>query len=485
MIPRIILLLLALSSMTAFAALEGCRPHQEERVPVSAADQALQEFAGAYPDEARPGGQVRTFEIVAAPTELALVDGRKLGVWAYNGQVPGPELRIRLGETLRVRFTNRLPQETTIHWHGVRVPNAMDGVPHATQPPVQPGETFVYEFTPKDAGTFWFHPHVRGSEQVERGLYGVLIVEDAVPPPYSRDVVWVIDDWLLDETGQVHPKFNTPHDLMHDGRWGNVVTVNGRTNEVLRVRPGERIRLRLLNSSNGRIVTPDFAGLDAKLIAVDGLYLREPINPAGFELSPGNRIDLDIAFTQSLGEPIRVIDRFPRRPNHLADIVVEGEPVTTPTFASPARAHVPAWSQALTVPEHHAFRLGARRGGPLGIAWTFDDKAFEGHEAHQHAALTLTRGRFYRLRFVNESGRLHPIHLHGMFFRLLARNGAPIEEPFFRDTVLVHGRETIDIGVVPTDAGSWMMHCHILEHAEAGMMTMIDVTEGEAKHAAH
>ncbi|MBZ4420215.1 multicopper oxidase family protein [Myxococcus sp. RHST-1-4] len=454
----------------------ACKPR--EKAPPQVA-RALREFEGAYPLEARPNGTVRAFDIVAEPTEVALVNGHRLRVWAYNGQVPGPQLRIRLGETLRVRFTNRLPQETTIHWHGVRLPNAMDGVPHATQPPVQPGETFVYEFTPKDAGTFWFHPHVRSSEQVERGLYGVLIVEDAEPPPYSRDAMWVIDDWLLDETGQVLPRFNTRHDLAHDGRWGNVLTVNGRTDEVLRVRPGERIRLRLLNSANGRVVMPDFSALEAKLIAVDGMYLREPIDPAGFELAPGNRIDLDITFNQNMAAPLPIFDRFSsRRPNRLADIVVEGEPVIPAGFASPARAHVPAWKEGLQVPEHHGFRLNARRGGPFGIEWTIDDKAFAGHSHHHEPLLTLKQGRFYRLRFVNESARLHPIHLHGMFFRLLARDGVPVDEPFFRDTVLVHGRESVDIALVPTDVGSWMMHCHILEHAEAGMMTLLEVTSG-------
>jgi len=163
---------------------------------------------------------VHEFDIVAAPSSVPLLDGRTIDAWSYNGHVPGPTLRVRVGDTLRVRFTNRLPQPTTIHWHGVRVPNAMDGVPGVTQRPVEPGETFVYEFAPKDAGTFWFHPHVRSSEQVERGLYGVLIVEDREPPPFSRDELWVLDDVLLGPDGQIAPEFNTRHDLAHDGRWG-------------------------------------------------------------------------------------------------------------------------------------------------------------------------------------------------------------------------------------------------------------------------
>jgi len=461
-------------------ALIGAAACRDPSAPGSPADRALAEFKGSYPDQPTANGVVRSFDIVAEPTELPLIDGKRLQVWAYNGQVPGPTLRIRLGETLRVSFTNKLPQETTIHWHGVRLPNAMDGVPGITQPPVPPGGTFVYEFTPKDAGTFWFHPHLRASEQVERGLYGVLIVDDARPPAYSRDLVWVLDDWLIDKTGQIAPQFNTRHDLAMDGRWGNAITINARSNTVLSVRPGERIRLRLLNSANGRVFAPDFGELDAKILAVDGLYLRAPIPARGFELAPGNRLDVELAFDRSTTGPLEIWDRFfAQRPNKLASIEVGGELIDTPRFASPAAGRVPVWAEALEVPATHDFRLNVQPGGPFGIAWTIDGVAMD-VQHHQHdmaPLLTLERGRFVRLHFTNESPRIHPIHLHGMFFRLLARNGVRVDEPFFRDTVLVHAREEIDIGVVPTDAGTWMMHCHILEHAESGMMSTIAVRE--------
>lgn len=439
----------------------------------------LREFEGSYPAEARAGGQVRTFELVAEEQEVPLIDGTRMRVWAYNGQVPGPTLRVRLGDTVRVHFTNKLPQPTTIHWHGVRVPNNMDGVPNATQPPIAPGSSFTYEFTPKDAGTFWFHPHIRSSEQVERGLYGVLVVEDAAPAPYSRDVVWVIDDWLLDDQHQVFGQFNTRHDLMHDGRWGNVTTVNGHREELLEVRPGERIRLRMVNTANGRVFAPDFSGLGAKVIAVDGLYLREPMDLGTFELAPGNRLDLDLSFPVGAGASYAIMDRFyARQPNLLARIRVDGQEMQTPAFASPAHGHVPAWTEGLSTPVTQEFRLNARQGGAYGIEWTINGRAFAGHEHAMPSDFTLKRNGWAHLRFVNESYRLHPIHLHGMFFRLLARNGQPVDEPFFRDTVLIHAKETVDLGLVPLDEGHWMMHCHILEHAEAGMMTMIDVTSG-------
>ncbi|HEY6177336.1 MAG TPA: multicopper oxidase family protein [Kofleriaceae bacterium] len=460
--------------LVAVAVVAACR----DAAPSGPAERARAEFEGAYPVTASPTGVVRAFDLVAAPTELPLVDGKPLKVWAYNGQVPGPTLRIKLGDTLRVRFKNELPQETTIHWHGVRLPNAMDGVPHITQPPVPPGGTFVYEFTPRDAGTFWFHPHVRASEQVERGLYGVLVVEDPVPPAYSRDLVWVLDDFLLDGSGQIAPAFNTRHDLAMDGRWGNAIVINGRTETVLHVRPGERIRLRLLNSANGRVFLPDFGELDARIIAVDGLYLRAAIPARGFELAPGNRLDVELVFDHSFRAPPEIWDRFfAQRPNRLARIEVDGALVDTPRFAAPSNPRVPAWAGALDAPISHTFRLDAQSGGPFGIAWTIDGVAFAGHDHAMAPSATLERGQFARLRFVNDSARIHPIHLHGMFFRLLARDGDGVDEPFFRDTVLVHPREAIDIGLVPTDAGTWMMHCHILEHAEAGMMTTIAVRE--------
>jgi FtsP/CotA-like multicopper oxidase with cupredoxin domain len=445
----------------------GCTRPPQERL--------LREFEGAYPLTAHANGTIREFTITAAAAELPLIKGEKLRVWAYNGQVPGPTLRVRLGDTLRVHFENRLPQPSTIHWHGVRVPNGMDGVPHLTQPPVPPGGSFTYEFTPKDAGTFWFHPHVRSSEQVERGLYGVLIVEDEHPAPYAADVVWVIDDWRLDETGQIPPEFNTLHDLAHDGRWGNVFTVNGRVGERLAVRAGDRVRLRLVNSSNGRVYNLDLGAFDAKIIAVDGLYLRYPIPYRGFDLAPGNRLDLDVTFRGASGA-LPVVDRFDDRSNQLATIAIQGSAPPAPRFDPPAHGRVPSWREALALPVDKVFRLNSRRGGALGVEWTINDRAFAGHDHAGPPAFSMREGDFYRLAFTNESSRRHPIHTHGMFFRLLARNGVAVDEPFFRDTVLVHARETIDVGVVPQDAGNWMMHCHILEHAEAGMMTTLEVT---------
>jgi len=423
-------------------------------------------------------GKVHEVDLVAAPARLALIDGQELDVWAYDGTVPGPTYRIRLGDTLRVRFTNRLPQPTTVHWHGVRVPNAMDGVPGVTQPPVEPGGSFTYELTPPDAGTYWFHPHVRSSEQVERGLFGTLIVEDRDPLPYSRDETWVLDDVRLGEDGQISPAFNTRHDLAHDGRWGSVILVNGRRGNELHVAPGERVRLRLVNVANGRVFAPDFSPLDAKIVAVDGLYTARPLPAVGFELAPGNRADLDFVVPATLaGQRIAVWDRFTRRPFPLAEIVVgSGTPVATPDFPPPTRELEPPWRLPPDAAVRAEMRLNARTGGPYGIEWMINDQAMShGKHASHDPPFALPLGETSRVRFTNESYRLHPMHLHGMFFRVLARNGTSVDEPFTRDTVLVHSKESVEVAVRPLDPGLWMAHCHVLEHAEAGMMTLVEV----------
>ncbi len=433
-------------------------------------EKMLDEFIGAYPLEIEPDGSVVELDIVAAPGEIEIFDGYKTKVWSYNGTVPGPQIRLKLGQTLRVNFFNNLPQETTVHFHGVRVPNAMDGVPGVTQPPIKPGEKFVYEFTPKDPGTFWFHPHVRSSEQVERGLFGTLVVEDPEEPEYSQDVLWVLDDWRLTEDKQVYEQFNTPMDLMHDGRWGNVITVNAKLKETLKVRPGERIRLRLVNASNGRVYRLNFGNLKATAIAVDGMNVRKTFNADGFDLAPGNRLDVDFVIPGEASGKFVISDEFTRQRNVLGEIIVSGRPTTTPDFAFPTNPRVPLWSEATKVKIDKEYVLDARRKIGGGIEWTINGKAYPDYDP-----FTFEYAKFNTFRFRNDSSRLHPMHLHGQFFKVIARNGVSTEEGFFRDTVLIYPKETVDLALVPLDKGTWVNHCHILEHAEAGMMTAVEV----------
>lgn len=459
-----------LTSLLPSTALSDGQPSEDKEALVR--QQLEQEFNGAYRENLKPTGTVRSFDLTAAPAESGVVPPLKTAVWAYNGTVPGPVLRIKLGETLKVKLTNNLKEPTTVHWHGVRVPNAMDGVPGVTQPPIPPGGSFTYQFTPKDPGTFWFHPHLNSPEQIERGLHGVLVVEDPKEPKYSQDLVWVVDDWLFEKGATIYPEFVTGHDLAHDGRWGNVSTVNGKYLPSIPVKAGERLRIRLVNVANGRVFSPSFGDLSPTVIAVDGMLAGAPFRLQRFYLAPGNRLDLDLVIPKAAaGKTLAVSDAFGRSPKTLAYLEVAPKTVVkTPVFEPPKAAHFPAWMQALDAPLAHEFILNAERGGPYGITWTIDGKA-----GHENLAATLAFGEFSRLRFTNRTGRLHPMHLHGQFFKLLAVDGEPAQENFWRDTLLIGPKQSVDVGLVPMDKGLWANHCHILEHAEAGMMSTVKV----------
>lgn len=418
-------------------------------------------------------------------------------VWCYNGSVPGPEIRIRQGERLRVTVENLLDEETTVHWHGVRVPNAMDGVPHLTQKPIAaPGGKFVYEFDVPDAGTYWYHPHQRGFEQVGRGLYGPVIVEERNPPQVDRDVTWVLGDWRLDHDASIRGGFGSFMDASHAGRIGNTVTINARVPERFEVRAGERIRLRLVNTANARIFGLEFADHRPIIIALDGQPV-EPHEPAGGRvvLGPAMRADLILDMTGKAGRRYRIMDTFYRRLEYrLLDLAYAEQGLRTRPLQT--EIHLPANPLAepdLAAAERHEVifsggmmgcmggmmgdkggMMGNMRGMRRGMAW-----AVNGVSAPEHVhepALVLRRGASYVLRLMNDTAWHHPIHLHGHSFRVISRDGRPTHYREWLDTVLVAPRETAEIAFVADNPGDWMFHCHILEHQASGMMASIRVT---------
>ncbi len=427
-------------------------------------------FAAAYPVSTEASGVVREFDLVAAPSTHRLTDGLEIEVWAYNGTVPGPELRVELGDTVVVNLDNQLPQATTIHWHGVRVPNAMDGVPGVNQAPIASGESFRYEFTPTDAGTFWFHPHNRGSEQIERGLYGSIVVVDPNEPEYDHDLVWMIDDWLLDRDGSLNETFNAMHDVTHNGRWGNLVTVNGTVAPDVPIRPGDRVRIRMINAANARVVAPVFDGVTPIGIAVDGMLAREPFNAQGFELAPGNRLDVEFVMPD---EAVSVAENFNGEGYQIATLTPDqtatsGEP--SASMASPANPALPASAVFAGFGVDHEYSLDFT-SSMMSAEWGFNGEPFDTTDT-----LTVDGGGVYTFRLRNDSQALHPIHFHGQFFMVTGIDDQPVDEGYLRDTVLVYPGQTIDIALRATDAGLWAVHCHIQEHAEAGMMTLLEVT---------
>lgn len=442
-----------------------------------------------------PAG-LRRFNLAAAPGAAHLIDadGMATKVWSYNGRVPGPEIRLRQGERLRVAVRNGLAEETTVHWHGLRVPNAMDGVPHLTQKPIAPGETFVYEFDVPDAGTYWYHPHQRGFEQVGRGLYGPLIVEEPNPPRGDRDVTWVLDDWRLLKDAQISGDFGNRHDMSHAGRIGNTVTVNGRITDLFEVRAGERIRLRLINAANARVFGLEFEGHRPWVVAYDG----QPVEPhqltGRLDLGPAMRIDLILDMTGSPGETFAVRDTFYSRLQYrLLNLVYGPDRLRAKPMEEVAALSANTLPEPdLAAAERHEIAFGggmmggmsmAMMGGQQvgmmemmrsGKAWTVNGIAATGHV--MEPILTLVRGRAYVLALDNQTAWYHPIHLHGHSFRVIRRDGKPTRYREWQDTVLMAPRERVEIAFVADNPGSWMFHCHILEHQAGGMMGVIQVT---------
>ena len=421
-------------------------------------------------------------------------------VWSYDGSVPGPEIRLKQGERLKVVVENRLAVDTTVHWHGIRTPFGMDGVSHLTQKPIAPGGRFVYEFDVPDAGTYWYHPHERGFEQVARGLYGALIVEEPEPVKVDRDITWVLDDWRLKRDAQIDGNFDNRMDMSHGGRLGNTVTVNGRVMKSFPVRAGERIRLRLINVANARHFALEFAGHSPKIIPLDGQPVT-PHEPADgrIVLGPAMRADVIIDMSGAPEQKFSVTDRFYQRQEYrLLDLVYDKAP---PLRAHPLRAHpldAPIVLARNTMPEpdlksarRHEITfgggmMGRMRGGMLGgeqldiremmrrgKMWVVNGVASTGNV--MDPMLTLTRGSSYILTMDNDTAWHHPIHLHGHAFRVIARNGKPTRFSEWRDTVLMAPGEKVDIAFVADNPGDWLFHCHILEHMAGGMVAVIRV----------
>ncbi len=422
---------------------------------------------------------------MAGEAQLAPPEYAPTPVWGYEGVVPGPLLRIRQGERLRRRFVNLLDQPSTVHWHGVRIANGMDGVAGLTQDGVPPGGEFEIDFRAPDAGTFWYHSHERSWEQVARGLYGALVVEEADPPDADLDETLLLDDWRLDTDAALHESFGSLHDWAHDGRIGNWSTVNG-TGEYRRaVRHRQRLRLRLVNAATARIFDLALDGMHATAVALDGQPLAAPFVAQRLRLAPAQRVDLIADVLSRSGEArllsaerdaVLVLARFPVSGSARDRFLPSPPPlpansVPDPTSASPTRSATLRMQGGMMGTMAEAVldgkTLDARALAQRRFFWALNGVAGMPDEPF----LDLARGESVRLRLVNDTRWPHGMHLHGHHFRRVDGN-APGP---FRDTLLLEPERNAEIAFVADNPGDWLLHCHTLGHSASGMKTWIRV----------
>lgn len=436
------------------------------------------------------GGGGRTTLLQPGPTRVRMVgeEYSATEAWAYSGAVPGPVLRLRQGAPFGATVENRLTENTTVHWHGIRLPNAMDGVPGLTQKPIRPGERFNYSFTPPDAGTFWYHSHDDSLVQMGRGLAGALIVEEVEPPAVDRELLWTIQDWRLTSDAQIAPGFDNRMETAMDGRVGNTVTINGRVSETVPVRAGERIRLRLINAAIARIVALRFEGHRPVIVALDNQPC-EPHEPADGRVlrGPAMRTDVMLDMQGEPGRSYRVVDDFYDRLTYtLVRLSYDKAP---PLRQHPSEAPLRLPPNPLPRPDLSSAVVQEVRmqGGMMGgmgmmgmgadAAWAINGQSMTGDgNAGMPPLFGVARGRSCVLEFKNETAWWHPMHLHGHSFNVVSRNGAPVPHDEWGDTVLVRPREQVRVAFVADNPGDWMLHCHVMEHQVGGLMTTIRVT---------
>ncbi len=453
-------------------------------LPWLARSAAAQPAGGA---DAEPGLR----DLVAAPgtARLKPEPAQDTPVWNFDGKGEPPVIRVKLGEIVRVRLVNKTDKPLSLHWHGVRNRNAMDGVGGVTQPPILPGAEFTYEFTPPDAGTTLIRPLVAGgsSEPSGRGLVGMLVVEEKVPPLLDRDLALVMQDWRLEETGAPFPFGQVPF-ASASGRLGNLITINGRPiPETIEVPPASRVRLRVGNACNARATRIRFEGAKAYVVAVDGQPTDtfEPLR-ATLPFPPGTRYDIMLDMPAEAGASATVTALIGNGFT-LATLTSKGDPITEkrpPIVPIGENKLLPA-----EVKLQNAFRreLAITGGAHIDKAKPQADPTFTGDptriwqvngtsgDAGAPPLFSVKRGQVVVLAIRNDTSFIQPLHLHGHAFRLLH----PLDdgwEPYWLDTLQVVDGRTVRIAFLADNPGRWLISSTVLERFDTGLWGAYEVT---------
>lgn len=476
-------------------------------------------------------GDVITLNPTIVRKEL---NGKSFAMYGYNGQVPGPIIKGLQGAEITINVTNNIDMETTVHWHGLRLDNAFDGVPSLTQPVIEPGDSFSYTVLMPDEGIYWYHPHVREDIQQDMGLYGNILVqplaEDAYNPVNSEQVL-VLDDLLLDSKGLpvpyggTEPLKNGKDDVNYSlmGRFGNVLLVNGEPDFSIDIEQGSVQRFYITNVSNTRTFNIEIPFGDIKLVGGDsGRYEREEF-VSSVVIAPAERVVIEAYFPQpgtftlqhSVGGVIK-----PMVTINVGNTKVQtdySEQFLATKVNQDVITEIDAFRPYFNKPVDKELTLDIEMFGPMaamdhsgmghathgdnellaGIEWEDGmpgmNTAMGSDELNWNLVDTATgkknmdldwqfkKGDIVKIRIVNDPNSAHPmqhpIHLHGQRFLVLDQDGVRNDNLVWKDTVLVPTGSTTDILVEMSNPGKWMIHCHIAEHLSNGMMGMFTVSE--------
>ena len=462
----------------------GCPSPVRARIPLcllllGGAAPSLTAQGTAVLEDRSPAPDTVSVTLVAAPQRLSLVPGKETAVWAYNGSVPGPTLEVDEGDHVIVRVRNDLPEETTVHWHGLHLPFDADGSPFH---PIAPGGEYTYGFTvPRGtAGTYLYHPHPnhRTAWQVGMGLYGAVIIRDPDDPlSHLPERLLVISDNRFDPDGSIDfPDPDSPQGRLdaENGREGDVVLVNDRVLPSIPIRSGEVQRWRIVNASGARVYRLALSGHTFLHVGSDGGLFEHPREVEEITLANTERAELLVRGTGAPGSEatLRALPYDRYMPQFRPDDWDQTRSVLTLQYTAAAPVEPPSIPERLrAVPELKAGDATAVRVIRMSQG-RLNGQTMDLQRVDESARLGATE--IWEIR--NLVGMDHPFHLHGFSFQVLSRNGEPVSYRSWKDTVNVPGRESVRFIVRYDDhPGKWMYHCHVLTHEDDGMMGILEV----------
>lgn len=436
--------------------------------------------------DTNPDPNIVEVAITARIAEVEVAPGRRVRAWTYNGSLPGPLIRAQVGNRLIVHFTNELEEPTTIHWHGLRAPIEMDGVPGLSQPAVKQGESFTYDIMLRDAALFWYHPHVMSAQQVGYGLYGALLVDDPADGVGVADqLTLVLSDIGFDSKGTLEDSESGGSAGMVFGREGSYVLVNGRTTPTIRARAGAPQRWRIVNAAKSRFFYLDLDGQDFLVIGQDGGFQERATTSNILLVTPGERMDVIVTPKGAPGSQITLRAMLYNRGYGSIEYRSVEDVLTIAFTPEPAvtKVTLPTVTRALTPPR-------AEGATPVAMVLTLPPQE-AGHSEFRINGVPYWKakpflaslGETQLWTIKNDTDWDHPFHLHGFFFMVVDEQGVPLAPMVWKDTVNVPMKATAHLLVTFDERpGTWMIHCHILDHADGGMMGTVQVGPVATEH---